>query len=258
MPLQIDQETLAILSECTLAPACVVMPPRQLDRKLYEKVDKVLRAAGGKWNKKTRSHHFEEDATEIIDQAILTGTIGNAKQELGIFYTPPALAKRAAQHLKLDHSGMSILEPSAGMGALAIAARDEAQADDERCSWANIACFDIVQRHVAALQELGFAATCADFMKVEAEPGFDRIIMNPPFAKQQDAAHFLHAWGFLKPGGRIVAIMSAAVMFRQTPLYQHVRQMIEGCGEIVPLPAGSFKESGTGVNAVLVIYDKPL
>lgn len=258
--MKIDQETLAVLDRCTTSPCVVVLPPGQLERDLYVKVDKVLRAAGGKWNKRTKAHEFTEDATSVIEQALLTGEIGNPKQELGVFYTPTELSRKAAQALRLDHTGITVLEPSAGMGALAIAARDEAQADDERCSWAEITCLDILPKHVVELRALGFHAECADFLDEDPEPiGFyDRIIMNPPFAKHADARHFIHAMGFLKPGGRMVAIMSAALTFRTTSLYTLIRNEVERTGgSIEVLPAGSFKESGTMVNTALVVYDKP-
>lgn len=261
--MKIDQETLFVLDRCTTSPCVVVLPEGQLPRDLYIKVDKVLKAAGGKWNRRTKAHEFSEDATDIIEQALLTGEIGNPKQELGIFYTPPELAREAAQALRLDHTGITVLEPSAGMGALALAAREEAQADDERCSFAEIDCFDILAKHVTELSRLGFISAQVDFLKAMPGEGFrqyDRIIMNPPFAKQDDARHFLHALRFLKPGGRIVSIMSAAVTFREAPLYRQIRQLIVDGGttsQIIPLPAGSFKEAGTGVNTAFVIYDKP-
>lgn len=261
--MKIDQETLVVLDRCTTSPCVVVLPPGQLERDLYVKVDKVLRAAGGKWNKRTKAHEFTEDATSVIEQALLTGEIGNPKQELGVFYTPPALARKAAQALRLDRSHLSVLEPEAGMGALALAA-DEAD-PSERFVGArlNITCLDILPKHVVALRALGFHAECADFLEEEPEqyPMFDRIIMNPPFAKQEDARHFLHALRFLKPGGRIVAIMSIAVTFRETKGYREIRQLVAvggmGC-QIIPLPPGSFKESSTMVNTALVIYDKPV
>ena len=47
----------------------------------------------------------------------------------------------------------------------------------------------------------------SDFLTLVDKPGFDRIVMNPPFRNGQDVAHVRHAYRFcLKPGGRIVAI----------------------------------------------------
>lgn len=245
--MKIDQETLAVLDRCTTSP-CVVVLPEQLPRELYVKVDKVLKAAGGKWNRKTRAHVFTEDATSVIEQALLTGEIGNPKQELGVFYTPLLLARKAAGLLRLDRPGLSVLEPSAGIGALAMAARGAGAGD--------VTCLDVLPKHVATCKELGFYAAEGDFMRWgEPAPTYDRVLMNPPFAQQADAAHFHRALQWLKPGGRIVAIMGAGVTFRETMLYRGIRALPDI--SIEPLPANSFKESGTGVNTALVVYDKP-
>jgi 16S rRNA G1207 methylase RsmC len=45
---------------------------------------------------------------------------------------------------------------------------------------------------------------CADFLDCELDDlGFDRIVMNPPFANARDTAHIRHAVRFLKEGGRL-------------------------------------------------------
>lgn len=259
--MKIDQEALAVLDRCIIAADTVKLPPGQLERQLYVKVNKVLEAAGGKWNRKAQAHVFDADVVDILEQALLTGEIGNPKQELGVFYTPPALARKAASMLRLDRTGLTVLEPSAGIGALAMAADLADPHDQPTGSRLDITCLDILPKHVIALRGLDFHAECADFLDEDPadHPAFDRIIMNPPFAKQEDARHFLHALQFLKPGGRIVAIMSIAVTFRNTPLYLGVREVVAiAKGTIEPLPPGSFKESGTMVNTALVIYDKPI
>lgn len=248
--MKIDQETLAVFDRCIIAADTVKLPLGQLERPLYMKVNKVLAAAGGKWSRKAQAHVFDADVVDILEQAMLTGEIGNPKQELGVFYTPPELAFKAAQALRIDPAVTTVLEPSAGMGGLALACREAGSSP---------ICFDILKRHVDALRNLGFTAAQIDFLKLEPVGVlYDRIIMNPPFAKQDDARHFLHAIRFLKPGGRIVAIMSVAVTFRMSRPYSLIRALVaDNGGSIEPLPSESFKESGTMVNTALVIYDKP-
>ena len=74
---------------------------------------------------------------------------------------------------------------------------------------------------------------------------FNAILMNPPFAKAADIAHILHARRFLAPGGRLVAICAGGP--RQAAALQHL------CEHWEPLPPGTFKEQGTGVNTVLLV-----
>jgi 16S rRNA G1207 methylase RsmC len=158
-----------------------------------------------------------------------------------------------------------VLEPSAGKGALAIAAAQRTK---------HVVCVEKNPVFAEYLRDkVGFPSVIeADFLEVH--PGadltkphsivgkFDRVVMNPPFSKGQEVRHVMHALQFLRPGGRLVSVMSAAVQFRQDGPYRAFRDMLDCAGdnevraaEIELLPANSFKESGTGVNTVLAIID---
>lgn len=80
--------------------------------------------------------------------------------------------------------------------------------------------------------------------------------MNPPFANLQDVDHVTHAFNFLKPGGRLVAIMGEGAFFRQDRKAQEFRALLDVHGISEQLPAGSFEASGTNVNTRIVILDK--
>ena len=82
--------------------------------------------------------------------------------------------------------------------------------------------------------------------------------MNPPFAGKADVHHVMHALGFLRPGGRLVAIMAASAGFREDKLTASLRATVdERGGTMTALPDDSFKESGTGVHTVLVTIPVP-
>ena len=74
---------------------------------------------------------------------------------------------------------------------------------------------------------------------------------------QVDIDHVLHAWKFLKPGGRLVSIMSAGVIFRDNRKTVDFQNFVEQHGYMERLPEGSFKDSGTMVNTCIVVVDKP-
>ncbi len=77
--------------------------------------------------------------------------------------------------------------------------------------------------------------------------------MNPPFSNGADIAHVTHAIQFLAPGGRLVAILSAGVSFRTDKTHTAFRALLEAHNATTePLPADTFKDSGTSVNTVLV------
>ena len=62
-------------------------PYEQLDRNMYQRTNKVLEAAGGKWNRKAQAHLFDDDAFTRIDQIILTGQVEVPKDEFNFFPT---------------------------------------------------------------------------------------------------------------------------------------------------------------------------
>lgn len=218
----------------------------QLDRKDYSLADKALRAAGGHWDRKAKAHVFDGDAAEAIEPILLTGEIVSKKQEFGQFFTPAPIAEQVIALARLEPD-MTVLEPSAGRGALA------APALLKGCQ---VDCVEIDERNVHILASSPYRAVVRrDFMRLDPGPIYDRVVMNPPFARRADIHHVLHAARFLKPGGRLIAITSAAVAFRTDKLSASFRAMVaERGGSIEALPPGSFKASGTGVNAVIVSF----
>ncbi len=211
--MKIENDVLTVLS-AALTDGSKLMLQGELDRALYTRVNKVLEASGGKWNRKEKAHVFDGDAAEAIETALLTGEFKRTKQDFGQFDTPQPIADLVVELAGVTSDAM-IYEPSCGVGNL-IGAAIRAGAKP-----ANIFGNEIDQkrknecmsRHFAAFGAGGIG--CHDFLMVY--PGdvlFDRVIMNPPFAKQADIDHVAHALRFVKPGGRLVAIMSASVTFR--------------------------------------------
>ena len=91
--MRIDDEVLAVLSAAQ-TEGCNVFLTGQLDRKLYDRTNKVLEAAGGKWNRKARAHVFAADAFDRMDQIILSGSVEVPKDEFNFFPSPPAVVAR--------------------------------------------------------------------------------------------------------------------------------------------------------------------
>lgn len=218
----------------------------QLDRQLYVRVNKVLEAAGGKWNRVAKAHLYEGDAAEAMEQIILSGECEiNRKQDFGCFSTPMKLGMHIAELAEIK-TGQSVLEPSMGEGHLAEAIRHVQPL-------AAITGYELLPENIKKLAGR-FDVREADFLNVEPVPRFDRVVMNPPFAKQADIRHVQHALTFLKRFGVLVSIMSASVTFRDNKLTTEFRSLIdERGGSIVPNDPGAFKDSGTMVNTVTVV-----
>jgi protein-L-isoaspartate O-methyltransferase len=127
------------------------------------------------------------------------------------FSTPPAEALVVAKSAAL-RPGMSVLEPSAGTGNIAVLAR---------LLGTNVDTNEIDPRRRELLTLLGFEPMAIDAERLDnllpAEKTYDAIVMNPPFSAtggrvnghrtEFGARHIEQALLRLKPGGRLVAIV---------------------------------------------------
>ncbi len=262
-PFNIPEDALGVLSRLAVSQEDGFVgriTDGQIPKDLYVSVNKALEALGGKWNRKARGHVFPSDPSEALDNILLTGTVENRKQALGFFETPAGVAKKLVELAGVT-SGMRVLEPSAGDGAIVAEL-------PEGCALVSMVEID-PQHRVNLLRAPPRNATIVlnfgDFLTMDptevyggplASP-FDAVVMNPPFANQADILHVTHAFEFLRPGGRLAAVMSAGVRFREDKRAREFRRLVDQCGgTIESLPAGTFKESGTDVHTVMVGMEK--
>jgi len=167
----------------------------------------------------------------------------------GYFPTPPPLADDLVMKADLE-LGLTILEPSAGKGNIADAIR-------RREPDAELHTIELVKQLRDVLELKGYKVI--DYNFLEHTDTYDRIIMNPPFENYQDIDHVKHAYELLKPGGRLVSIVSAGTMTNQHRRAVEFRQWLdEHEAYTEPNPDGSFKsgERPTGVASWTIIIDK--
>jgi phospholipid N-methyltransferase len=182
-----------------------------------------------------------------------------------LFPTPEALAERMVALAQIQ-PGDKVLEPSAGTGRLLDAVlRVPLFASDMQSALVAIELnrdleYVLAQRYMTlrmprcTVQNADFLSLCP----IDYAP-FDVVLMNPPFANGVDVQHVTHALRFLRPGGRLVAIMSAGVTFRTDRKTVEFRKLVASYGgTIEELPANTFQEEGTGVQTVLVHITIPL
>jgi hypothetical protein len=186
----------------------------------------------------------------------------------GFYPTPAAAAQRVLRNSPIWHRSketerLNILEPSAGTGNLALACYPdyEREWDLERYRLDHIVdCIEIQPHLIPDLKakKLGRVIN-ADFMQIEPETTglYDLIVMNPPFDRERDIDHVVHALKFLKPDGQLIAIMSAGTEFRQTNKSIAFRKLMEDMGaRWEDLPPNSFSEVGTNVNTGFISVRK--
>lgn len=174
------------------------------------------------------------------------------------FYRTPAAAADALVSFAGPRDGMAILEPSCGDGAILDALRRYVDRSDEYIREENrrrrisvkATGVEVHPGRAAEAEAKGYSVLCRNFLEIEPTPRFDMVLMNPPFYGKHYQKHVRHALRFLKPGGRLYAIL---------PVTAHTDHGFTGRGwdEWRDLPAGSFSESGTNINTGIARFFAP-
>jgi predicted RNA methylase len=180
--------------------------------------------------------------------------IGNKNAGIDYFPTPPKVANRVVEKADIK-PGMTVLEPSAGNGAIADAVRQSTPS-------ARIATNEISGQLVDILEAKGYSNTQKDFLSMPTGQKYDRIVMNPPFGKGTagtDQAHIRHAYEMLSPNGRLVAVASEGSFSRSDRNARDFQQWVESIGgEVEKVEPGAFKSSinPTGTATRIVTINK--
>lgn len=223
----------------------LVLTGPRFDPKLYQQINDILEAVGGRWTTSEGAHLFPVDAAEALAPVFATGevvTLREKRQQAQYFPTPKPVVDRLLDLARLE-SGMRVLEPSAGSGAIAAAVAERG---------ATVDCIERDPGYAATLVDAGHQVRVADFLTVPPQPVYDRVIMNPPFTRGADMQHVEHALRFLKSDGLLVSVMSWAVT-EQSRATATFRALVEACGGAVEaVGEGAFRKSGTDVDTVIV------
>jgi phospholipid N-methyltransferase len=244
-----------VLQNCTVEENIIKLPAAQLERKLYMEVAKSLELIGGKWKGgKVFGFVFPNDPTELLEQ-IANGEKRNLKKEFQFFATPEPLAKKLVSMAEIENHH-SILEPSAGQGALV-------KAVNKLLPTKTVHCYELMPVNQTFLKKIETAELIGeDFLNpdnsnIDQQRVFDRIIANPPFSKNQDIDHIRKMYDRLKPGGRLVTISSKHWQYSSNKKETEFKQWLsEVDASIEEIEAGAFKESGTVVGGLIITINK--
>ncbi|MFZ2152090.1 MAG: hypothetical protein WAV09_03220 [Minisyncoccia bacterium] len=243
--MKISEDVRQVLERGVVIDGSYLRITQKLDRVLYMKVAKTLDALGAKWERRVQSHVSDPELGSRIEQALVQGEV-TTDRDLGFFATPRKLAEQMAEWV-CPVPGLSVLEPSAGSGALADAATARG---------AKVTCIEYYGQRATTLANRWRYTLNADFMDYTALIPYQGIIANPPFCKVGLGDHLDHLTRMLTmlaPGGRLACVMPASLIFREDRRYAEMRRALGAAGaKIEPLPEGTFKESGTLVNTCLV------
>lgn len=121
---------------------------------------------------------------------------GTQNKALSQWFTPRETAARIVQMAQTWPDGgnagrknMRVLEPSAGIGRLALELAAEGH---------QVTCVDIDPENCVRLRRHAFDTVCRDFLQLTPLdlPHFDVAVMNPPFEGGQTEKHIMHALKF--------------------------------------------------------------
>lgn len=253
---KLSDEVLSILRASTIAGNVLTLPAGQLERGVYERVDKALKAAGGKWDRRAGGHVFTFDPSELLGDALDSGSIENRQQSLQFFETPTALVERMLsilQSVAVILPESRALEPSAGHGRIALPlARIYSEVVAVEIDPDNAS----ILRTRAQTAALPVKVIEGDFIEqaVNWMDSFDAVVMNPPFSGGQAMQHIRAAYDLLNPRGWLVAICEEGAFFRKDLATQAFQSWLsDNDAEDETLDRDTFKESGTGV-ATRLLY----
>lgn len=253
MAIKINDEVLAVLKKCTVNGFVVTLPAGQLDRKLYQEVAKHLQHIGGKWKgNKIQGFVFEQDPASLL-AGLQDGDGNNIKKEFQFFATPAHLAKRLVDLADVTNY-QRILEPSAGQGAIINAINQRCDVFVEYCELMPLNRQILEQNFKAAV--IGHDFMAPEILEL---PKYDRIIANPPFAKNQDIEHIRRMYSLLNRNGRIVTIASKHWLLSGNKKETDFKNWLDNDVidyRRIDLEPGEFTESGTMISACILIIDK--
>ena len=158
-------------------------------------------------------------------------------KDLQYYPTPDKVVERVLSEL-YDIKGQRVLEPSCGCGRFM---------DAIRAKGAEVIGCEVDPVRASMCEAKGHRVMRMNFLETVPTPSFGHVVMNPPFYGRHYAKHVNHALKFLKPGGRLTAILPA------TARYDH--GLVDGRWH--DLPVGSFSESGTNINTTVLTLFAP-
>jgi len=171
-------------------------------------------------------------------------------KDLQFYWSPPEVVALALQFANIytreqcgiraweERKPLRVLEPSCGDGRIL---------DELRARGCKALGMEYHPGRAAEARAKGHAVMTCNFLDQPATKDFDAVVMNPPFYGLHYVKHVLHAVGFLKPGGMLVAILPATARYDHHDLK----------GEWRDLPVASFADAGTNMPTTMLKIRRP-
>lgn len=234
--IKITDEIRGIINRCRFDGNKVYLPEGQLDRKLYVKINALLEECGGSWNRKEKAHVFPSDPREKLGVLVSQEKLIDSQKAFQKYYTPQWLVEKLVT--LADVKGKTVLEPSCGDGRVIRECLKQGAVD--------VTGIDVEPENCD-----GLTVIKDDFLKIQPDSLVDVVAGNPPFAKLGYLKHTLHAYNFLKPGGKLVFILPNSI--HSNKKFQDF--VVDKRWEFDEVEAGAFSDEGTEIATnIVTIY----
>ncbi|MEQ4672048.1 DUF4942 domain-containing protein [Providencia manganoxydans] len=219
-------------------PFTIVMPRRYHYAELVkQELDSIFRILGAV-EVKPEVYEFEFWPMEAFKAIAISGTLPDQKTHQ--FYPTTGDLQKAAMDECDPSEGDTLLEPSIGFGALL------------RNLPEGVKVTGVETNHVAAIcSRLRWDTHQQDFLTTTVKQlgQYDRVLMNPPYSDGRWKHHLQHARQFVKPGGRIVAVLPGSATEESVQSLMNDDCIVHQCGQY----ENAFDK--TSVNVKLFVID---
>lgn len=239
-----------ILRLCTLENNILKLPQVQFNKKSYAEAKKWIEEAGGSWQGgKVQGFTFPFNAERVFS-ILKDGKRCNLQQEYQFFETPDSVADWLIMLAGGIHEDDTVLEPSAGRGALI-------KAIHRACPSVMVECYELMPENREFLHSLGNVILLGEDFAKDSVGSYSKIIANPPFANNQDIDHVRLMYDRLEEGGTLAVITSPHWKFASEKKCDVFRRWIDEVhGQVFEIGAGEFKESGTSISTMAIVIKK--
>ena len=239
-----------ILKHCTLENNILKLPQVQFSKKSYAEAKKWIEEAGGSWQGgKVQGFTFPFNPKRVFS-VLKEGKRCNLQQDYQFFETPADVADWLVMLAGGIHEDDTVLEPSAGRGALI-------KAIHRACPSVMVECYELMPENREFLHTLNNVILLDEDFTKDSVGSYTKIIANPPFSGNQDIEHVRLMYDRLEEGGTLAAITSQHWKFASEKKCIDFRNWLkEVHGEVFEISAGEFKESGTSISAMAVVIKK--
>lgn len=239
-----------ILKHCTLEDGVLKLPKVQFNKKSYAEAKKWIEEAGGSWQSgKIQGFTFPFNPERVFS-ILKEGKRCNLQQEYQFFETPAEVADWLVMLAGGIHENDTVLEPSAGRGALI-------KAIHRACPSVTVECYELMPENREFLHSLDNVIILDEDFTKDSVGSYTKIIANPPFSNNQDIEHVRIMYKLLEKGGTLAAITSSHWKIASEKKCVDFRNWLEEVhGEVFEIGAGEFKESGTSISTMAVVIRK--